>query len=320
MSLSTSSSPLIWPMTTLALALAAGVSGWVLGGKGDAAPPPAEVAVATTEAAPAATAGVSTAPPAEKPKVWPLQAPDPATIPAGPVGDAVRRGQTLVSRTREELPDHVGNGLHCTSCHLQGGTVANAGPWIGITGVFPEFRTRNAKVNVLQDRVNDCFERSMDGTPLPADGEDMTAIVAYMTWLSEGVPSGVPIEGRGFARIKEPPVPDAAHGEALYAQKCLACHGAEGGGIEGPAVEGAAATYIYPALWGDRSFNIAAGMARLDTAAAFVRWNMPLGQGGTLTDQEAYDLAAYFTTQPRPDFARKGEDWPNGGKPRDARY
>ncbi|MDP2309862.1 MAG: c-type cytochrome [Pseudomonadota bacterium] len=307
---SQSRSPMVWPMATLALALAAGVGGWVVGGSGTT--PPA--AVAPVEAA--ATAGASTAPPVpEKPKAWPLEAPDPATIPEGPVGDAVRRGQALVSRTREELPEHVGNGLHCTSCHLEGGTVANAGPWIGITGVFPEFRTRNAKVNVLQDRVNDCFERSMDGKPLPADSEEMTAIVAYMTWLSEGVPSGVPIEGRGFARIKEPPTPDPEHGKALYGERCVACHGAEGAGLEGPD-----AAYVYPALWGNRSFNIAAGMSRLDTAAAFVRWNMPLGQGGTLTDQEAYDLAAYFTTQPRPDFARKGEDWPNGGKPRDARY
>ncbi len=293
MSTSKFTSHLILPMATFAL-LGAGAAG------------------CGTDAAPK---GAAVAPAAEKPKAWPLKAPDPATLPEGPLGEAVRRGQALVSRTREELPDHVGNGLHCTSCHLQGGTVANAGPWIGITGVFPEFRTRNESVNVLQDRVNDCFERSMNGTPLPADSEDMTAIVAYMTWLSAGVPSGVPIEGRGFARIKDPPTPDPAHGEALYAEKCVTCHAADGAGLAGP--EGA---YLFPALWGEGSFNIGAGMARLDTAAAFVRWNMPLGQGGSLTDQEAYDLAAFFTTQPRPDFARKGEDWPNGGKPRDARY
>ena len=71
---------------------------------------------------------------------------------------------------------------------------------------------------------------------------------------------------------------------------------------------------------GDRSFNISAGMARQNTAAAFVRWNMPLGQGGSLSDQDAQDLAAFFTVQPRPDFARKGEDWAHGGRPADARY
>jgi thiosulfate dehydrogenase len=295
----------VWPMTALAIAVAAGLGGCLLG-RGPAEEP---------AAAPAALPAPAEAPVVAKPATWPLSVPDASTIPEGPMGDAVRRGQLLVTRTREELPDNVGNGLHCSSCHLQGGTVANAGPWVGITGVFPEYRPRNAKVNVLQDRVNDCFERSMNGTPLPHDGDDMNAIVAYMTWLSSGVPVGVPIEGRGFARIKEPPTPDPAHGKELYGAKCAACHGPEGQGIEG--AEGA---YQFPALWGDRSFNIGAGMARLDTAAAFVKWNMPLGQGGSLSDQEAYDVAAYFTTQPRPDFARKANDWPQGGKPRDARY
>lgn len=302
-----SSRALVWPLTILTVAF----STWPLAGcrnEAESAAPTAEVTVAPAAEATAALAGA-------RPESWPLTAPDPAKIPEGPVGDAIRRGQTVLTRTREELPDHVGNGLHCTSCHMQGGTVANAGPWVGITGVFPEFRPRNAKVNVLQDRVNDCFERSLNGKPLPAEGEDMTAIIAYMTWLSDGVPVGVPIEGRGFARIKDPPAPNADNGKSLYAQKCSSCHGVEGQGLSGK--DGA---YVYPALWGDRSFNIGAGMARLDTAAAFVRWNMPLGQGGTLTDQESYDLAAYFTTQPRPDFARKGEDWPKGGKPRDARY
>jgi hypothetical protein len=63
-------------------------------------------------------------------------------------------------------------------------------------------------------------------------------------------------------------------------------------------------------LWGEESFNIGAGMARTYTAAAFVKRNMPialhdrfpLGQGG-LSDQDAVDVAEFFTHQPRPDFA-----------------
>jgi len=47
---------------------------------------------------------------------------------------------------------------------------------------------------------------------------------------------------------------------------------------------------------------------------------MPLGQGGSLSDQEAYDIAVYFIQQPRPDFPGKEQDWPQGGKPDDARY
>ena len=77
----------------------------------------------------------------------------------------------------------------------------------------------------------------------------------------------------------------------------------------------------------DALFNIGAGMARTYTAAAFVKRNMPiafgthfpLGQGG-LTDQEAVDVAEYFSHMPRPDFPDKVKDWPKGGKPADARY
>lgn len=243
-----------------------------------------------------------------------VRAPAPAPIPDGPVGAAIRRGQEIVTRTAETLPDHVGNGLHCTSCHLEGGTKPGAAPWVGLPGVFPEYRARSGRVDLLERRINDCFERSMNGTALDPNSDDMTAIVAYMTWISRDVPSGRTPPGRGFRRIDPPRTPNRENGQAVYAQRCASCHGADGAG-QSPGGQ-----YGFPALWGDRSYNIAAGMARLDTAAAFVRTNMPLGQGNTLSEQEAYDVADYFIHQPRPDFARKNLDWPRGGRPRDARY
>ena len=83
---------------------------------------------------------------------------------------------------------------------------------------------------------------------------------------------------------------------------------------------------MFPPLWGDRSFNVGAGMARTETAAAFVKHNMPigfrehfpLGQGG-LSDQEAVDVADYFSHMPRPAFPAMVNDWPDGHKPKDAR-
>jgi thiosulfate dehydrogenase len=242
-------------------------------------------------------------------------APDPATIPAGPLGDAIREGRDLALHTFERRPDAVGNRLHCSSCHLQAGTVPAAGPWVGITAVFPEYRARNARVNLLEDRINDCFERSLNGRRLAHDDPALVALEAYMTWLSQGQPVGVPVQGRGFPKLEHQPAPDAGRGEALYGARCAGCHGADGQGL--PGAEGA---YAFPPLWGPDSFNLGAGMARLDTATAFVQHNMPMGQGGTLSAQEAVDVAAFFTAKPRPDFARKGEDWPAGGRPRDARY
>lgn len=246
----------------------------------------------------------------------PLRAPDPATIPDDELGDAIRRGRELALHTNQLLPDHVGGGLTCSSCHRGAGTVPHAGPWVGVVGQYPQYRARSGGVDTLEQRVNDCFERSMNGVPIDPDGEDMTSLVAYMTWLSQDVPVGAVVDGRGFARMPAPAeTPDAARGAALYQTRCAACHGADGQGVVG--ADGAVA---FPPLWGPRSFNVGAGMARLDTAAAFVHDNMPLGQGGSLTPAEAYDLAAFFTTQPRPDFSRKASDWPKGGKPRDARY
>lgn len=231
------------------------------------------------------------------------------------MGDAIRYGKRILTDTQTHAKEYVGNGLNCTSCHLNGGTTPYAAPWVGLWGVFPEYRPRNAKVNALQDRVNDCFERSMNGKPLPWNGEKMNAILAYMHWLSQNVPTGVNVEGRGFERLTPERKPDAAKGKLIYTEKCASCHGLDGQGQTTP--DGG---YLFPALWGAKSFNLGAGMARLNTAAAFVYANMPLGQGRTLSVQESFDVAEYFIKQPRPDWARKAQDWPKGDKPKDARY
>ena len=236
-------------------------------------------------------------------------------IPGGPVGEAIRYGERIVTDTRKTLPDHVGNRLNCTSCHLDGGRTPNAIPWVGIWGVFPEFRSRNGRVNTLEDRVNDCFERSLNGKALASGSKEMTGILTYMWWLSRSVPVGISVEGRGLERLKNVAEPSESNGKTLFADKCASCHGLDGQGKDSPQ-----GGYLYPPLWGENSFNIGAGMARLDNAARFIAKNMPRGQGGVLSAQEANDIAAYFTRQPRPDFKKKSEDWPLGGKPIDARY
>jgi cytochrome c len=108
--------------------------------------------------------------------------------------------------------------------------------------------------------------------------------------------------------------PDAARGKTLYATQCAACHGANGQGTLR-----ASNTFVFPPLWGPKSFNTGAGTARVSIATAFVQAKMPLGNAGSLTDQDAYDIAAYFTAQPQPAFAGTSKDWPKAGKPADAR-
>jgi thiosulfate dehydrogenase len=244
----------------------------------------------------------------------PFIVPDVSTIPKGPLGEAILKGKDLLSNTRELLPKNVGNGLNCTNCHLKDGTVPYALPWVGLWGVFPEYRSRNAKMISLSDRINDCFQRSMNGSPISYASKEMVNILSYMRWLSTGVPVGQNVVGRGFIKIDTGLTPDASAGKSLYAQKCSSCHGQNGTGLKNTA-----GGYVFPPLWGSQSFNDGAGMSRTYTAAAFIKHNMPLGQEGTLTDQEAVDIAQFITHQPRPVFKGKVNDWPKGGKPKDAR-
>ena len=247
-------------------------------------------------------------------RMVPLSPPAPTAIPNGPLGQAIRYGQQIVTDTRATAKAYVGNGLRCANCHLDDGRAAYAAPLVGLTGLFPEYRSRRGSVESLEDRINDCFLRSMNGKALPANSREMIGLLAYIAWLSRGVPTGSEVEGRGFREIHAPGPADASHGEVVYLAKCAACHGADGQGIKTDP-----SNYAFPPLWGSQSFNVGAGMARLSVAAAFVKAKMPLGNGGTLTDQEAYDVAAYFTTQPRPDFAGRKSDWPEGRRPADGR-
>jgi thiosulfate dehydrogenase len=243
-----------------------------------------------------------------------FKSPSDSSIPSGPKGIAIQEGKLLLTETHKRLPKNVGNGLNCTNCHHAGGTTANSSPWVGIWGVFPEYRSREGKLISLQERVNDCFERSMNGKALAYNSPEMNNILAYMQWLSTNVPTGTSVKGRGFGPIDQQLNADSSQGQQVYAAKCASCHGATGAGTKNPA-----GGYTFPPVWGNESFNDGAGMARAYTAAAFVKHNMPLGQGGSLTDQEAVDVAEFFTHQPRPVFSGKAQDWPKGDKPKDAR-
>ena len=243
-----------------------------------------------------------------------IKMPDESTIPDDEYGAAVRRGLQLANHTYKELPNNVGNQLNCTSCHLGNGSEAYAAPWNNMPSVYPIYRSRSGRVNTIQERINGCFERSMNGKALDLDSDDMNAMVSYMSWLSQDMPFGVSPEGRGFVKVNKELEPNPETGKKLFAEKCSVCHGADGEGQYN-----ADGTYLYPAVAGDKSFNDGAGMARTYTAAAFIKGKMPFGQGNTLSDQEAVDIAAYFTHLPRPVKANEDKDWPNGDAPKDVR-
>jgi thiosulfate dehydrogenase len=218
------------------------------------------------------------------------------------------RGRAILLATRDSLPRNVGNSLRCASCHLTGGLQPGAMPWVGSYARFPQYRPRSGKVDLIEDRINDCFRRSMNGRALDPAGRDMRDIVSYFAFLSTGVPVGAEIEGQGVPRLT-PLKGDLSRGAAVFSSTCVRCHGASGQG-----------TAIAPPLWGPRSYNVGAGMARINTAASFIHALMPIDRAQRLTPQQAFDVATYINTRPRPDFPPKVHDWPHGGKLPDADY
>jgi thiosulfate dehydrogenase len=233
----------------------------------------------------------------------PASPPPETAIPAGPDGDAIRRGLAIITDTRTAAPEFAGNHLRCANCHLDAGRTAGAAPLWAAYGNFPVWRDKNNRINSFEKRVQDCFIYSINGRPPPLGGEVLLAVSAYAAWLAQGQRIGVSPPGRGFPAIPAPPLPpDDARGRAVFLESCAACHGPDGQGM----MDGD--TVVNPPLWGPQSYNWGAGMAQVDKAAAFIRANMPLGNGGSLSVQQAWDVAWFIDGKPRPQDPRFAGD------------
>ena len=245
-------------------------------------------------------------------QIGPAESYDVSKLPDDAYGQAVRYGKELTDRTFAYIGPEVknpkmryaGNNLACASCHQASGTKKFAIPWVGAHATFPQYRGREDAISTLEERVNGCMERSMSGKALPFDSKEMKAFVTYMHFLSRNVPVGAKVEGQGLPAFKAPNRrADTVAGGQTYQAKCSACHGVNGAGIRAGA-PGSATGYTFPPLWGKDTFNHGAGMNRLLTASAFIKANMPLGRGGTLSDQDAWDVAKYINAQERPQDPR----------------
>jgi len=246
-----------------------------------------------------------------------------------PLGKLVKYGHALMTDTANQIGPtaadpakrYSGNNLTCQNCHLQAGTQAYAVPLMGVWGQFPQYRGREGEIGTLEERINGCMERSMNGRVLPLDGLEMKAYLAYMKWLSTGIPDGAKLIGAGTKNVKEPGrAADLERGAKVFADTCAVCHGQDGLGKH--AAKGAG--YQFPPLVGPDTYNIGAGMTRVLTSAGFVRHNMPLGttfDSPLLSDADAYDVAAYMNSLERPTKSDLEKDFPNKlQKPVDSPY
>jgi len=241
-------------------------------------------------------------------------APDSNDIPLNDSGALIRYGKKLISATARYFGPggnlgHHANGMNCQNCHLEAGTRVWAGNFGGVASLYPRFIDRRGSYETINQRITDCFERSMNGKAPDSNSREMKAMNAYIRWVGKDVkkskkPPGVGLEILAF--IDRPA--DPQRGGQIYIQKCQLCHGANGEG-KPDGLSG----YLYPPLWGDHSYNTSAGLYRLSKFSGFVKDNMPYGSSYVnkhLSNEEAWDIAAFVNSQPRP-VKKFTQDWPD---------
>lgn len=229
-----------------------------------------------------------------------FQPPSEKDLPDNQYGDMVRKGRDIFINTQSLRGEHVFNDQNCVNCHLDAGRLANSAPMWAAFGVYPAYRGKNDKVNTLTDRIQGCFTYSMNGVPPEAGSEEIVALETYLHWLSTGAPINESIPGRSYPTLEETgQQPSIERGAEVYAAQCAICHEDDGSGQKvGDRV-------VFPPLWGEGAYNWGAGMHRVNTAANFIKANMPLGKPYSLSDQQAWDVAAFVNSHERPQDPRR---------------
>mgnify|MGYP005844499095 CR=1 FL=1 len=250
---------------------------------------------------------------AQKPDYW--TAPDAGSIPNTAEGELIKYGKELIAHTAKYLGKNgsvlqISNGMNCQNCHLEAGTKPYGNNYGSVAATYPKFRARSGTNETIVKRVNDCFERSLNGKALDSSSREMQAMVAYIKWLGKYVPKGEKVKGSGIVDLPFlNRAADPTKGKIIYEQKCASCHKKDGSGEPKPGGK----EWIYPPLWGNNSYNQGAGLYRISRFAGYVKYNMPLGVSypeSQLTDEEAWDVAAYVNSMPRP-AKDLSKDWPN---------
>ena len=233
-------------------------------------------------------------------------------------GRLIWYGHELIANTSKYLGPkgtilQISNGMNCQNCHLSAGTKPWGNNYAAVYSTYPKFRDRSGSVETIYKRVNDCIERSLNGTALDTTSTEMQAIYSYIKWLGEDLPKGIKPKGSG---IEELPylerAADPLKGKIVFEQTCQRCHGADGQGV----LNNDGISYQYPPLWGLHSFTTGAGLFRLSRFAGYIKNNMPFEtdyHSPQLSNEQAWDVAAFVNSQPRP-VKDLSKDWPNISK------
>ncbi len=270
--------------------------------------------VATSTTATSATPGTTPRPiPAD---AW--KAPDASTIPVGKAGDMMRYGRELIAHTADYFGPkgciaQISNGMNCQNCHLAGGSKLFGNNYAGFISSYPKMSGRSGKVEPASERLAECFDRSLAGKVPDTSKKEIQAMLAYMKWIGKDVKKGQKLFGSATEKLTFPASSaDPVKGKEVFTMKCQSCHGNNGEGVLAADKK----SYTNPPLWGKHSYNDGAGMYRITNLTGFVKNNMPFGatyESPQLTDEEAWNVAAYINSQPRP-HKDQHKDWTNLAK------
>ncbi len=241
-------------------------------------------------------------------------APDTNSIAATEQGNLIRYGRDLIANTANYFGPqgsvaHLSNGMNCQNCHIDAGAKLYGNCFSAVASTYPTFRPRSGKIESIEFRINDCMQRSLNGKKIDTLSKEMKAMVAYLKWIGKDVAKGVKPTGAGSEEL---PFMDRAadpeKGKIVYTTKCQTCHQKNGEGL----LKSDGLSYQYPPLWGSDSYNVGAGLYRLTKFSGFVKNCMPFGathQNPQLSNDEAWDVAAFVNSQPRPQKSFP-QDWP----------
>lgn len=251
----------------------------------------------------------------KKSSVTEWKPPDINLVPDTPEGELIRYGRDLIVNTSnyfgpKGIVAAITNGMNCQNCHIEAGTKLFGNSFAAVASTYPRYRERSGRIESIEFRINDCLQRSLDGQMIDSLSREMRAMVAYLKWLGKDVSANVKPTGSGIVEIPFlQRAADPEKGKVVFKTICQSCHGENGQGEMYLDSTG----YKYPPLWGAGSYNTGAGLFRISRLAAFIKYNMPFTPVHVppqLTDEQAWDVAAFLSSQPRKIF-NAPYDWPN---------
>lgn len=226
---------------------------------------------------------------------------DSSKVPHTAYGKAVLYGRELVMNTPKYIgPNGIAgqyatNKMSCRHCHQAGGLKLHSFSLVLTHDIYPQYRAREDKILSLAERINNCINRPLNGKSLPLDSKEMIAFLSYLRYINNqwGNDSTYKEKKQNSLALTDTAA-SPERGMILFDNNCSRCHGTDGSGM----LTADESAYLYPPLWGEKSYQAGSSMHRVLKLATWIKYNMPFDKAipgkPFLTDQQALDIAAFI--------------------------